>query len=92
MEAGLGKEAAYRRSTDSHIRVDKRVKMELHDFVTRIASLYHKFPFHNFERASHVAMTVNNLMERVVVRGRMERAKIGGARKSTFGMISARIH
>ncbi|KAL7574161.1 hypothetical protein ACA910_014840 [Epithemia clementina (nom. ined.)] len=39
---------------------------QLHKLVTEIASLYHQNPFHNFEHASHVAMSVVKLMSRIV--------------------------
>jgi hypothetical protein len=60
--------------------IDEKVKLELHDFVTRIASLYRDVPYHNFEHACHVAMTANNLMKRI--------RDTGKARKSTFGISS----
>jgi hypothetical protein len=64
------------------LRIDDKVRLELHDFVTRIASLYRDVPYHNFEHASHVAMTANNLMKRILDRD------TGQSRKSTFGISS----
>jgi hypothetical protein len=64
------------------LRIDEKVRLELHDFVTRIASLYRDVPYHNFEHASHVAMTANNLMKRILDRDTDQ------ARKSTFGISS----
>ncbi len=49
-------------------RVDlpSMVQAQLREYVTRIASLYHDNPFHNFEHASHVTMSVNKLLKRIV--------------------------
>jgi hypothetical protein len=58
------------------------VKQELHDFVAQIASRYRDVAFHNFEHASHVAMTANNLMKRITERDKDE------PRTSTFGIRS----
>jgi 3'5'-cyclic nucleotide phosphodiesterase/Adenylate and Guanylate cyclase catalytic domain len=42
------------------------VEDELRDYVTMIAELYRRNPFHNFEHASHVTMSVNKLLSRIV--------------------------
>ena len=41
------------------IEIDPRVVQQLHTYVTAIAAMYHKNPFHNFEHASHVVMSVS---------------------------------
>lgn len=64
------------------LSIDTKVKQELHDFVTQIASQYRDVAFHNFEHASHVAMTANNLMKRITERDKEE------PRISTFGIRS----
>jgi hypothetical protein len=48
------------------IDLDKRVEAELHDYVTSISSMYHNNPFHNFEHAIHVTMSVVKLLSRIV--------------------------
>ena len=40
------------------IELDPEVKTQLHEFVSNVAAMYHDNPFHNFEHASHVAMSV----------------------------------
>ena len=40
------------------IELDAIVKNQLHEFVSDVASMYHDNPFHNFEHASHVTMSV----------------------------------
>jgi len=42
------------------------VKKELHAFVTAIASGYRKNAFHNFEHASHVILSANKLLKRIM--------------------------
>ncbi|KAG7358992.1 family 3 adenylate cyclase [Nitzschia inconspicua] len=39
---------------------------QLCDYISNIASLYHKNPFHNFEHACHVTMAVDKFMKRIV--------------------------
>jgi len=39
---------------------------ELHTYVTSIATMYRNNPFHNFEHASHVMMSVTKLLSRIV--------------------------
>jgi class 3 adenylate cyclase len=74
MPGGIGK--------SFRLRIDNKVKQELHDFVAQIASRYRDVAFHNFEHASHVAMTANNLMKRITERDKDE------PRTSTFGIRS----
>jgi 3'5'-cyclic nucleotide phosphodiesterase len=38
----------------------------MHEYVTRIALSYRKNPFHSFEHASHVTMSVVKLLSRIV--------------------------
>ena len=46
--------------------LDPKVSQQLFTFVSYIASLYRGNPFHNFEHASHVTMSVVKLMSRIV--------------------------
>ncbi|KAL7558130.1 hypothetical protein ACA910_013186 [Epithemia clementina (nom. ined.)] len=50
----------------SFIQLDKAVVDELKCLISTIASLYRQVPFHNFEHASHVAMSVSKLFGRIV--------------------------
>jgi hypothetical protein len=47
-------------------QIDLKVKQQLHDFVTTIAGLYRDVPFHNFAHASHVIMSAEKLMKRIM--------------------------
>ena len=42
------------------------VKQQLYSYVSWVASAYKENPFHNFEHASHVSMSVNKLLSRIV--------------------------
>ena len=42
------------------------ITSQLKFFVEKVAAKYHNNPFHNFEHASHVAMSVDKLLTRVV--------------------------
>jgi len=48
------------------IDLDDVVKKELGDYVASIASMYRFNPFHSFEHASHVTMSVVKLLSRIV--------------------------
>jgi 3'5'-cyclic nucleotide phosphodiesterase len=55
-------ERAYKEDVDL---VDE-VKKELKEYITAIASGYRKNSFHNFEHASHVILSSNKLMKRIM--------------------------
>eukprot|EP00546_Thalassionema_frauenfeldii_P002163 CAMPEP_0178933288 /NCGR_PEP_ID=MMETSP0786-20121207/23175_1 /TAXON_ID=186022 /ORGANISM="Thalassionema frauenfeldii, Strain CCMP 1798" /LENGTH=1147 /DNA_ID=CAMNT_0020610845 /DNA_START=214 /DNA_END=3662 /DNA_ORIENTATION=+ len=42
------------------------VKPQMKEFVCTIASMYRDVPFHNFEHASHVTLSVYKLMKRII--------------------------
>lgn len=46
--------------------IGDEVRSQLREYVTRIASMYRDVPFHNFEHASHVALSASKLVRRVV--------------------------
>eukprot|EP00934_Nitzschia_sp_Nitz4_P000129 Nitzschia sp. Nitz4//scaffold16_size188269//96486//104413//NITZ4_001795-RA/size188269-snap-gene-0.143-mRNA-1//-1//CDS//3329538529//129//frame0 len=49
------------------VQLDPNIKAMLRDYVSAIATTYHsENPFHNFEHASHVSMSVAKLMSRIV--------------------------
>jgi hypothetical protein len=51
-------------SSDSLINDD--IISDLREYVSLIAQMYHRKPFHNFQHACHVTMSVNKLMKRIV--------------------------
>jgi hypothetical protein len=52
-------------ATSTSIVSDEAMK-QLHGYVAVIAGLYRDNPFHNFEHASHVTMSVSKLLSRIV--------------------------
>jgi class 3 adenylate cyclase len=58
--------ASQLQSTHDQIQLADEVVAQLRDFVTCIAQMYKPNPFHNFEHASHVLMSVVKLMSRIV--------------------------
>lgn len=48
------------------IDLDDDVEEQLRAYITTIASMYRDNPFHNFEHACHVTMSIIKLLERVV--------------------------
>ena len=48
------------------IELPNKVLEQLHNLVFHIAGLYHDNPFHSFEHASHVTMSVTKLLSRIV--------------------------
>jgi class 3 adenylate cyclase len=48
------------------IKLDPIVLGQLEEYVTAVASMYRDNPFHNFEHASHVTMSVVKLLSRIV--------------------------
>ena len=48
------------------ITLDANVEAQLLDYVTTIACSYHENPFHNFDHAAHVLMSVNKILKRIV--------------------------
>lgn len=55
-----------KREDPNTIELDRTVCKQLKDYVTAIASMYRDNPFHNFEHASHVTMSVKKLLARIV--------------------------
>lgn len=58
--------SAIRKQVDAQsITLDEKVTEELYLFVKEVASFYRKNPFHSFEHASHVTMSVLKMMSRI---------------------------
>lgn len=87
------------RSGECTIKLPNEVKFQLRVFVTTIASLYQRGnAFHNFDHASHVLMSANKLMKRIVshddidsnnIMDREAKSKcVEEHHKSTFGISS----
>jgi hypothetical protein len=60
-------EAAVKMATDASTDLPAMVRSELRDYVKMISSFYNDNPFHNFEHASHVALSSSKLLKRIVM-------------------------
>lgn len=68
------------------IEIPRDVQEQLRSYVSSIAALYRDNAFHNFEHASHVLMSVNKLMSRIVATDVDEGA--GSLHDHTYGITS----
>jgi hypothetical protein len=72
----------------SKIQIPNAVIESLKEYVTLIASSYRSNPFHNFEHACHVTMSVNKLLKRIVApelsTEQLEQAKKNGNKDLAF--------
>lgn len=57
---------ASRQEDPDSIALPTEVVDQLYDYVSNIAAIYNDNPFHNFEHASHVTMSVVKLLSRIV--------------------------
>jgi hypothetical protein len=64
--------AAKKQVDISQVELDPEVVKEMRDYVSIVAAMYRRNPFHNFEHASHVTMSVVKLLSRIVVPDIME--------------------
>ena len=61
-------DAAVKMAADLNVELPESVRPELRAYVRRIADLYDRSnSFHNFEHASHVALSSNKLLRRIVM-------------------------
>jgi hypothetical protein len=58
-------EVAMKENYFSQVELSPEVTSQLRNYVADIAAMYHHNPFHNFEHACHVAMSVIKLLKRV---------------------------
>jgi hypothetical protein len=61
-----GFDSEKRAHSQNDVILPPEVRELLHDYVTRIASMYREHPFHNLEHASHVTMSAVKLMRRII--------------------------
>jgi class 3 adenylate cyclase len=80
--------AAIRQDTPDSIALGPEVCLQLHEYVSHIAAMYQDNPFHNFEHASHVTMSVVKLLSRIVAPSEVV-AKNEGKKKTVF---ASRLH
>jgi hypothetical protein len=65
---------------------------QLRRYVTKIASLYRDNPFHNFEHASHVTMSVVKLLSRIVAPSHIHIENVAALDNKETTDLSAKLH
>jgi hypothetical protein len=48
------------------VEIDDNITEQLRDYIHNLAALYNNYPFHNFQHATHVTMSVVKLLSRIV--------------------------
>ena len=81
-------EAAKQESHAEDILLGSVVQDELHDYVTTFTMLYRENPFHNFEHAAHVAMSVVKLLSRIVAPSDHIKVEVDNTNDSGTGAMS----
>jgi len=69
---GYSAKAAANQEDPEFVVLPNEVSEQLYEYVTNIAALYNGNPFHNFEHASHVTMSVTKLLSRIVAPAEIE--------------------
>jgi len=77
---------AHQNGKYKEIKIDEIVARELREYVGIIASMYRRNPFHNFDHACHVTMSVNKLLRRIVSPDQL----VGG--KGSDNKLALKIH
>lgn len=72
--------------------LDGDVRTQLRRYVLEIASMYQDNPFHNLEHASHVTMSANKLMNRIVVPEDVDYEQGDAKRKQDLIALAERVH
>jgi hypothetical protein len=73
--------------SSNETELDVAVLEELRSYILTIASLYNDNPFHNFDHATHVAMSVNKLLSRINAPD-LDESSAGDIHDHTFGVGS----
>ena len=85
-------EAVRQQVKPESIVLGPEVLEQLHEYVSGIAALYRGNPFHNFEHASHVTMSVVKLLSRIVAPSDLDfedgRAASSTLHDHTYGITS----
>lgn len=86
---------AKKQADASLVKLPEDVMDQLHNYIAEIALLYRDNPFHNFDHASHVTMSVSKLLARIVAPDsvdpaeQMKRKKFESLRHDhTYGITS----
>jgi 3'5'-cyclic nucleotide phosphodiesterase/Adenylate and Guanylate cyclase catalytic domain len=84
--SSVGERKHHRSGTTNPLGI---VRDELREYVGRIAALYRDNTFHNFEHASHVALSANKLLKRIITPTTTDDGSLSQSlSQSTYGISS----
>lgn len=72
--------------------INQAVRSQLRAYVARIASYYKDVPFHNFEHASHVALSANKLIKRIIAPEDVDYKKDGTNNRERMESLASDLH
>ena len=72
----------------SRIELSEDVVNQLRDYVQTLAAMYRENPFHNFEHASHVTMSVLKLLSRIIAPADLKNDTDKTLHDHTYGITS----
>ena len=81
-------EASQKQQDPEKVKIPEEVVGQLHHLVSCIAKLYNPNPFHNFDHASHVVMSVIKLMSRIAAPSHLDGAESQALHDHTYGITS----
>jgi len=81
-------EAAKSQKMVCSIDLEETVKEQLENYIQTLAAMYHANPFHNFEHASHVTMSVVKLLSRIVAPSEIDTGNDQDLHDHTYGITS----
>ena len=71
------------------VKIPSEVSEQLRTYVSCIAEMYREEnPFHNFEHASHVLMSVTKLMSRIIAPSHLDADSLDALHDHTYGITS----
>ena len=79
-------------STTKANAITQAVRSQLRAYVARIASYYKGVPFHNFEHASHVALSANKLIKRIIAPEDVDYRKDGTNNRERMESLASDLH
>jgi len=73
---------------DGEVEITDIVALEMREYVKDVANMYNNNPFHNFEHASHVAMSVGKLLSRIVAPSASQKKEMRLSRQDSRSVLS----
>jgi class 3 adenylate cyclase len=77
---------------EKSVELSDEVMSQLYNYVATIASLYRDNPFHNFEHASHVTMSVVKLLSRIVAPSHIHIENVASLDDKETILLAGKLH